>query len=135
MVKTDGILLASLSKEICGFPVLFACVYCPPEGSVYANDDIFTELEQTILDNNDGKEICLLGDLKAHTAELADFDLAKGKPAQVEDDINEYEFLIDRGFDLKRYSEDKRTNNYGHKLIDMCKSLGILIANGRLYND
>ena len=51
LVKSDGILLASLSKDICGFPVLFVCVYCPPEGSVYANDDIFTELEQIILDN------------------------------------------------------------------------------------
>ena len=49
-------------------------------------------------------------------------------------DIYEYEFLIDRGFDLKRQSEDLRTNNYDNKveLIDMCKSLGILIANGRL---
>ena len=134
MAKSDGILLASLDRNICGFPVLFVCVYCPPEGSVYADDDIFTELEQIILDNNDGKEICLLGDLNARTAELIDYDIAKGKPAQV-DDENEYEFLINKGFDLSRHSDDRRTNNYGHKLIDMCKSLGILIANGRLYND
>ena len=135
VANSDCMLLASLAKDVCGFPVLFACVYCPPEGSVYANEDMFVELEQFILDNNDGKEVCLLGDFNARTATRMDYDPSKGKPACDDETLNEYEYLLDRGFDLKRYSEDNRTNNYGHRLIELCKNLGILIVNGRLSND
>jgi hypothetical protein len=36
---------------------------------------------------------------------------------------------------LERTSMDQRINSYGHKLLDMCKSNGIYIVNGKLELD
>ena len=39
--------------------------------------------------------------------------------------------LYEAGFCLTRWSKDKRTNNAGNKLWELCKNAGFLIANGR----
>ena len=49
--------------DVCGFTILLACIYVPPEGSVYAEDDVYLELEQLISDNRKDSEVCIVGDL------------------------------------------------------------------------
>ena len=36
---------------------------------------------------------------------------------------------------LRRASQDSKVNTFGNRLIDLCKSLGIRIVNGRLHSD
>ena len=43
--------------------------------------------------------------------------------------------MIDNGYNLTRYTKDKLRNNYGHRRIELCKNLKILIVNGRLGKD
>ena len=35
------------------------------------------------------------------------------------------------GVDLTRYSKDNSANNFGYKLLDLCKNLNVYITNGR----
>ncbi|XP_071136947.1 uncharacterized protein [Mytilus edulis] len=46
-----------------------------------------------------------------------------------------YNFLLDCNIPLQRSSEDKKSNGFGSKLIDMCKKCSLYIANGRLFDD
>lgn len=39
--------------------------------------------------------------------------------------------LSELGFPIARFSEEKLTNNAGHRLMDMCNALDIHVANGR----
>lgn len=44
--------------------------------------------------------------------------------------------LVDWGIPLQRFSEDTGTvNYYGYRLIEMCKTVGLCIANGRCFED
>ena len=43
--------------------------------------------------------------------------------------------LNDLGITTDRFSQDVKVNNYGHRLIEMCKKIDIHICNGRLVND
>ena len=61
------------------------------------------------------------------------------EPDQVLEEISgltsDVSILRDNGFDTNRYSQDSKTNNYGYKLINFCKNLGIFIVNGRFGSD
>ena len=43
--------------------------------------------------------------------------------------------MRDIGLDMKRYSLDHKTNNYGYKLIDLCRIIWLFIGNGRFDKD
>ena len=40
--------------------------------------------------------------------------------------------LSQHNINVLRTSQDKSVNNYGNKLIDVCRNTGVYIANGRL---
>ena len=133
LAKTNSSLTLSLSQEVLGFACVLIGVYIPPEGSSYARDDSFSELEQVIIEHDVEKDICVIGDFNARTGTLIDY---------VENnDFNRLNYseavdtLTNNGFDISRASKDSVVNNYGHKLLDICKNFELFIANGRLYND
>ena len=58
----------------------------------------------------------------------------------VEDDLfrycYDYRVLLDNNISLKRYTQcECRTNNFGRKLLEMCKSNNLYIANSRIGKD
>ena len=55
--------------------VLFGVCYVPPEGTKYASNDCFLEIEQELihLAHEQIKPVCSMGDFNARTGTLPDF--------------------------------------------------------------
>jgi hypothetical protein len=43
--------------------------------------------------------------------------------------------MVNSGIPLKRISRDKKKNNHGYKLLDICKNNNLVMMNGRFDND
>ena len=135
VAKSKHALLVTISPNVCGYSLLVVCTYIPPEGSAYSDEDSFLELEQIICDNRGDHEVCILGDFNARTSTIPDYNQPNETLSQISGLTDEVAHLLENGYDLDRYSKDQSRNNYGYRLIDMCKSLRVLILNGRLSND
>jgi hypothetical protein len=79
----------------------------------------------------------LLGDFNAHTGTKSDFTRFNDyvcSSVPLENVINTVS-LESLGIDTTSYNLDLSVNNYGNRLLQLCKSLELLIANGRLGKD
>ena len=113
-------------------------MYTPPEGSTFYTDrqerDGIVDIETTILDilSEIGDcNIFVAGDLNARTGSEDDF---------IQDDnimhlpgVEDWYPVDD--FNVPRSSRDAQTNAFGRSLLDMCRTLGIHMLNGRLPGD
>lgn len=123
--------------------VLFCVSYIPPEGSNYSNISIFDTLEADLLELNPNNEyqICLLGDFNARTGNEHDFVLLDDNLEQILHSDNPNDELSrtsiqDLGYPTERHNSDHaQVNNYGKRLLEVCKSFNLCIANGRLGKD
>lgn len=86
--------------------------------------------------SEDNSYLCLLGDFSARSGTLSDFtELNK----DISDNFLDYDSkftlsknnLLELGFPINRHSKDFQTNNFGFRLIDICRAFDIHIANGR----
>ena len=131
----------------CEKDVLFGAVYIPPENSKYANTDAFEEIEIELLTFADKFDsyVSLIGDFNAKTGTRDDFivpDESLIGIFELESDDEILSYMLDyeqlklQNIPLSRMSECHcNINNYGHKLLDMCKKLNVYIANSRLGSD
>lgn len=128
--------------------ILFGCIYIPPENSKYASETAFDEIESELISfSKSSKYISLFGDFNARTNQTDDFvkpDESLFQNLHFLDELDDdflnnfysYKVLIQNNIPLQRSSEDKaRCNNYGYKLIELCKRSSLYIANGRLFDD
>ena len=111
-------------------PILLCAVYIPPESSKYADITAFDSLEQDMVFLRNRYPNCdfiIAGDFNARTSDLPDFI----------DENNTYLPGVEaNGFENERetslrFSCDKEVNNYGRRLLDLCKSTSLRICNGR----
>ena len=132
------------SRELLHELVLFGVVYIPPESSSYSNMSIFGSNENDILTLNpeNNHRICLIGDFNAHTSNADDFIYVNEYICDTFnlDDVTKQvlhkSLLEDLDITTTRYNSDKsKIDNYGSRLLSMCKSFDIHIANGRLFKD
>ena len=117
--------------------ILFCVIYIPPEGSIYGNIDIFYTLESDLTELNPDNdfEICLLGDFNSHTNNDSACVLLDNNIIQKLDMHNIYDRISIKGvgFPTGRFNSDNsQINNYGHRLLEICRSFNINIATGRL---
>lgn len=142
--SSDNVIWFSVDNSLFHDLLLFGAVYIPPESSSYSSMSIFDDIENDIINlNSDNKyRICLLGDFNAHTSDANDFVCINEHicDAFSLDDITRQSLhkslLEDLGITTSRHSLDKsKINNYGTRLLSLCKSLDIHIANGRLHKD
>lgn len=106
-------------------------VYIPPSDSRVSsssNTDLYDQLEQDIIKYNDLGKIFVSGDLNAHTSTAVDYF--------------EYDKFLDQNLifynkvDIpSRANKDRVLDYYGRYLLELCQCTGLLIANGRLFND
>ena len=122
-------------------PIILGLLYNPPEGSPYADPSIFDTIERDIIDLSSQQEtcICLVGDFNARNGELDDYIhtadncfISNDNPLLYDDAPH---VLEKHGLLKKRCSKDHYASKFGHKLLQMCKSLGLLIMNGRCNGD
>ena len=119
-------------------------VYVVPESSVFLCHDVF-DMHCTEIDKfRTGSNVLIYGDSNARTninTELVGTVLDGDDGAlPIADLANEDRWaLLRRLFangELIRYSEDKsRVNNHGAQLIELCKTIGLLLINGSLGDD
>jgi hypothetical protein len=126
--------------------LLLGCVYIPPENSLYSSIDAFLDIENELVSYIEKDMKCALaGDFNAKTAVLEDFSepgetFLNVMDVNVEDDLFryycDYQVLLDNNISLKRYTQcECRPNNFGRKLLEMCKSNNLCIANSRIDKD
>ena len=110
--------------------IYLSFIYIAPENSpvheLY-NVDAFDKLETDIDYFQDYGNVYVFGDLNSRTGHKHDF---------VNNDLN-MDVLSNSDVDLciPRYSSDRKSNRFGEKLLDLCKSTGLVICNGRLGQD
>ncbi|CAG2225518.1 C1QL [Mytilus edulis] len=126
---------------------LFGCIYIPPENSKYSSEEAFTEIEEELLFfSHDINNIALVSDFNSRTGHMSDIVEIDENLFDMLDIVNASEIMnentlcvnnfIKKGIPLERYSEDKIiVNNYGRKLIELCKRCSLCFANGRLHQD
>ena len=123
--------------------ILLGVVYVPPESSGYTEENIFNRLSDEIIDlcvHHSVKSVCMIGDFNARTGNVDDFllpDESLLKNNVLAEQVNDF-ILAEDNFDIlpkHRISEDDKTNNYGHKLIELCRNLDLRMLNGRFGPD
>ena len=139
--RCSNLLLFELHENLIGFKLVCGVIYVEPEGTKYAQKDVFDNIENVLADFADGP-LLLLGDFNARSGVLADVDYVSGGTVDGDDICRDYTSIEDDiitlkelGFPLSRHSMDKKVNNYGRKLVSLCRNFGLLIGNGRLGRD
>ena len=124
--------------------LILGAVYVPHEGSKYHENTIFDDIANDciFLKAKYNAPICLIGDFNARTGllkdfvETADFPIFQAGPGlNLDDAITSIDELESLGICTRRINQDRATNNNGRQLIEMCKSLDLLVVNGRIGKD
>jgi hypothetical protein len=116
--------------------VLFICAYLPPAGSpFYSPNDAsgITCLEDALIgvDNIHSLDLLICGDFNARTGELNDFVITdKHTPL-----FDEFRDFLGETVTTVRKSCDRVINKPGRDLLDLCKTYGVSIVNGRIGQD
>ena len=118
-------------------------MYNPPSQSKYLNEDEIMNLEMEITSHcSQYKYIILIGDINARTAELRDYTVADNFIAdffyfetETLEFFDQQSKLISYGVQVQRRSQDRKTNNNGFKLLEICKNINLFIVNGRIGKD
>ena len=124
----------------------FIFVYLKPSTSsrnVLVTDfNDFDVLSEKICELRESAEILVFGDLNARTGTLCDFydttSLSNNDYSPDFFDSNNYVTVDDftsKNMLSTRNNKDKKTNDYGHRLINLCKISGMVICNGRVEGD
>ena len=139
--ENDWSLWFHIDKELFGQEILIGVVYIPPESSRYSSVEMFEEIESHVIaSSKENTSVCILGDFNARCGNLCEVLSFDQNVIDLENEfimkqIMHEQMLLELGHNLNRLSSDKICNNYGYRLIDMCKYLGLLIANGRCGKD
>ena len=141
----DSVLWIKVDKDLLGFDFIIGSVYIPHENSSFYSDNVFDNLSSDIFNLNCRYKLpfCLVGDFNARTATLDDFidtnyatDLGTLSDLPLLQDIQDSNHNLDLlGLNHNRVSCDKKTNNNGFKLIDLCKIHDLHFLNGRFGKD
>ena len=143
--ESDYIACISLSKQFHNLEqdIVISAVYIPPQCSRFYNNEEYELME------NDITSLCsqhdyvfLLGDFNAQTSTLEDFTTPDTFLSDYlnfdQDTINFYDQKCELerlGINITRKSMDRKKNNSGFELIDICKNLNLTILNGRFGQD
>ena len=143
--SSDYILWININSKLTNLneDMLLGALYIPPTQSKYLNDDEFMTLEIEITAmTSQYKYAILTGDLNARTSNLRDYTIVDNFITDLFDIEQEsLEFfdqqtkLLSYRVPLERSSQDKKTNNNGFKLLEICKNNNLFIVNGRVGKD
>ena len=146
--KSKLILLFTISKEIfcrnnCTNDVICGIVYIPPQGSKYALEDPYLEIQEEIFRYcTETKNILLFGDFNSRCKTLPDhtkFDEYISDIYGMQELYEENNSMLDLfecyEVPLDRKSADESANAYGYSLLNMCKNNDLFILNGRIGSD
>ena len=130
----ENVLWFIVNDNVIDYDILFGS-----ENSVYSNIDIFDVIQNDMVKYTAETrcKVCLVGDFNAHMGLKTDFTDINDyvlNSVQLDDVVN----IVDLDtlcIDVTHHNLDLSVNNYGNQLLQMCQSLELLIANGRLGKD
>ena len=117
--------------------ILCGVTYIAPKGSNYSNIECFQVIEQDIMQftSENDTEICWFRDFNARSASLNDIFIVDEnicKKLDLDNNIFQTDEIYDKAISIPyRNSMDKEVNNYGLRLIELCKNSNLCILNGR----
>lgn len=123
--------------------LVFGLVYQPPESSRFYSADEAGNLDLEITSMCiEHKYVYILGDLNGRISNIDEFihyDEFIAKHFEFDSELtehfNKYTYLERYNMSVKRTSMDKKTNNIGHKLLELCKLNNLFVLNGRSGTD
>ena len=102
-------------------------IYSQPSLSAYYRESVWDDLECDIADlSSDNSPICIIGDMNGRTGERPDFVASSDRYVDA---------IPSTLIKSPRKSCDKILNKVGEKLLLLCKSYDMQIANGRTHGD
>ena len=141
--ESDCVLWLKVEKELLGYDFIIGATYVPHEGSVFHDNCEFDIICSDIV-NIQAKydfPFYISGDFNARTGNLTDF-------ISLEEGVNDFDLSLSNcissdtnenldalGINVNRSNSDKKTNNNGTKLIELCKNFDLRILNGRCGSD
>ena len=99
------------------------CNIYPPENSAYSKISMFDNLEEIITDlriKYNNIDLCIMADLNARTGDTSDVLEMSQNEMEL---IDGYVPLENINIPGNRVSFDNTVNNYGTRLLSLCKSL------------
>ncbi|CAG2235195.1 unnamed protein product [Mytilus edulis] len=136
-ISYETLIWIRIAKELtgCESDYLIANLYIPPQNSSFYrihNCDLFYELEsQMIHYSAECPNIFVIGDLNARTANMNDYVQNDKLHDSILDRVGDlFTYVADEALSC-RNNPDAGTNDYGTKLLNLCKSSGLRIINGR----
>ena len=136
-ISYETLIWIRIAKELtgCESDYLIANLYIPPQNSSFYrihNCDLFYELEsQMIHYSAECPNIFVIGDLNARTANMNDYVQNDKLHDSILDRVGDlFTYVADEALSC-RNNPDAGTNDYGSKLLNLCKSSGLRIINGR----
>lgn len=130
-----GIIWLKIDNELFSFDqnVYICNAYIPPNNSKVLDNreiDIFDEIENGIENYSNLGHVYICGDLNSRTGNLADYLTYDRYIDNDDDDLQEKQSDF-----LTRKNQDKVIDINGRKLLNLCKSTGFYIVNGRIGKD
>jgi hypothetical protein len=138
---SNCVLWLHIKQEVCGREVIISGVYIPGECSYLYEASQFDDITDDIVSLQAKVDalIALLGDFNARTGLLDDFMEIEDKVELVcdvdEELCTKNDMLESIGIVTDVFNEDKRVNNNGRNLIELCKCFDLKIVNGRFGGD
>lgn len=109
-------------------PIFLCAIYLPPAESPYYSEETFSILQDEISHFQTKGNVLMCGDLNARTGNEPDFVNTQGD-----------KYITNTSHSLPSYqlrnNYDKLTNKSGKSLLELCRSLGLYIVNGRIRGD
>ena len=113
------------------------CTYFPPADSSYnqstnSRTDYFNLLQEALAAIDCHDEIIICGDFNARVGNLSDIpEHIDGSDGDLSGILSPH--IISNAYSIpERHTVDQHVNDYGRQLINMCRSIGLCIANGRV---
>ena len=123
--------------------IVLGSIYVPPSQSRVLNEDEFENFQRDIMTVcSKYHYVFISGDMNAQTANMTEFtspDDFLGRHFGFDDNLIQFydqkAVLEKMGIQVQRKSMDKKKNNNGYKLIEICKNNNMIILNGRYGKD
>ena len=109
--------------------VFLSCLYMNPHKNNADDSKKFQVLQDEVMQFQQKGLIIFTGDLNARTGKTIDYILPDRHNFLDEDEESEHQLFPERN------SEDAKTDNRGEELLELCKSLNLVILNGRKPGD
>ena len=118
-----------IDKSLCGKDVFLGSVYFSPTGTKEHISKQFRDLSEEIAKFQQKGEVIIQGDFNARTGRERDF-----VNSHIMDENYNHREAENMGV-VQRNSEDTTINPRGEELLELCKSLDMVILNGRKVGD